>query len=528
MARKSLLNLPIYQEFVKRYQGDCEGFCYDICGLPLTEDQQDLTKVAIYPRARVSVVSGTGTGKTAAIACIALWHMICFPVANYDGKQEIGSNTYVGAAALQQVADGVWKEMTDRFAYMKGIPELRWLTGRIKTMAERWYIEGYKETWFITKIALGNSDSVAIAGKHRYWQMIIVDEASGVSDEHYNVITGTQTQDGNRTLLFSQGTKTVGYFYDTHHRLSHINTDINDGGWINLRFSSENAPHVTGQWLRERAIECGGRDSNEYKIRVLGLFAEDDEKTLINRLYLNRALDMKLPPIRDDEKWGWFLLVDVAAGEYRDFSVCVLAKVIGSGGTFEENPRRVEFVSLPIYSISIDVKQFKGRIVEESSKLTNARILVDAGGTGLQLCKDLDDEGLDVVRVTWGGPCFINENKKRFINLRAQCMVGLRDAMRDGYCRLPQNLDKKVRETLEFQATHLPYSFTEQVRYQMMSKDKMRDQGIKSPDIIDAMSFAFLERIYYNVSDRSGTGATKEKRLTARERLAKKMAAAAG
>lgn len=107
MARKSLLNLPIYQEFVRRYQGDCEGFCYDICGLPLTEDQQDLTKVAIYPRARASVVSGTGTGKTAAIACIALWHMICFSVANYDGKQEIGSNTYVGAAALQQLADGV-------------------------------------------------------------------------------------------------------------------------------------------------------------------------------------------------------------------------------------------------------------------------------------------------------------------------------------------------------------------------------------------------------------------------------------
>ena len=118
---------------------------------------------------------------------------------------------------------------------MKGIPELRWLTGHIKTMAERWYIEGYKETWFITKIALGNSDSVAIAGKHCYWQMIIVDEASGVSDEHYNVITGTQTQDGNRTLLFSQGTKTVGYFYDTHHRLSYINTDINEPPRVSRR-----------------------------------------------------------------------------------------------------------------------------------------------------------------------------------------------------------------------------------------------------------------------------------------------------
>lgn len=526
-GKVSIINLPVYHEFVKRYQNDLVGFCFDICGLSLTPDQQNLAIAMEDPRAKVSVVSGTGTGKTAAVACICLWFLTCFPVAVYDGKQEIGSNIYVGAAALQQVADGIWKEMKDRLTHMKSIPALDWLTQRINPQAESWYIAGYKDTWFIHKIALGNSDSVAVAGKHRFNQLIIVDEASGVSDNHFRVIMGTQTQDCNKTLLLSQGTKTVGFFYKTHHELSYLNNP--DEGWVNLRFNSEDAPHVSWEWIRDRIKECGGRDSVEYRIRVLGEFAEDEEKTLINRRMLNRALRQNKPIIGEDEQYGWFLLCDVAMGEYRDYSVCVLAKVIGNGnGTSQgdtdessQNARRVEFVSLLVYSNSIDMRQFRGRIIEEYQKLSNARVLVDAGGNGLQLCKDLEDEGVDVHRVSWGNPCFKKENKSRFINLRAQAMVGLRDAIRDGRCKLP-DLDGKIKETMIYQATHLPYSFTEQTRFQMMSKQKMREQGISSPDIIDAFSFAFLERVHYNVSDRAGVFGNKQKKRRAlREQLRK-------
>lgn len=511
--------MPVYHKFVEKYQADLVSFCFDICGLALTSDQQDLAQAIENPRALVSVVSGTGTGKTAIVACICLWHLICFPVAFYDGKAEIGSNTYVGAAALQQVADGVWKEMNDRFAYMKTIPELKWLTSRIVNLAESWYITGYKETWFIRKIALGNSDSVAIAGKHRFYQLIVVDEASGVSDKHFDVIKGTQTQGGNRTLLLSQGTKTVGFFYRTHHELSQLNVPIEDGGWVNLSFSSEDAPHVTLAWLKERLIECGGRDSIEYRIRVLGQFAEDDEKTLITRLMINRALKIASDIIGEHEPYGWFLLCDVAMGEYRDYSVCIVAKVIGNG-----KDRRVEYVSMPVYSNSIDMRTFRGRIIEEYQKLSNARVLVDAGGNGLQLCKDLEEEGVDVHRIAWGNPCFQIENKKRFINLRAQAMVYLRDAIRDGRCKLPK-LDGRVKETMIYQATHLPYSFTEQTKYQMQSKQKMREQGISSPDIIDACSFAYLERVHYNVSDKAGVfGGKKQNREEKRSQLKARLA----
>ena len=153
-GKVSIINLPVYHEFVRRYQNDLVGFCFDICGLSLTPDQQKLAIAMEDPRAKVSVVSGTGTGKTAAVACICLWFLTCFPVSVYDGKQEIGSNIYVGAAALQQVADGVWKEMTDRLTHMKSIPALDWLTQRINDQTESWYITGYKKHGLFIKLRL--------------------------------------------------------------------------------------------------------------------------------------------------------------------------------------------------------------------------------------------------------------------------------------------------------------------------------------------------------------------------------------
>jgi hypothetical protein len=56
-----------------------------------------------------------------------------------------------------------------------------------------------------------------------------------------------------------------------------------------------------------------------------------------------------------------------------------------------------------------------------------------------------------------------------------------------------------MREKILLQGSRLPYSFTEAggLRYKMMSKEDMAKEGIKSPDLIDAFSFAFLENCHY-------------------------------
>ena len=507
MALPNILEDKRYLDFVHRYSSDPLRFASEVTGFRPSYDQRKLFLAILGDKAKVSVVSGTGTGKTASFGRIALWHLLCFPLVEYEGKTEIGSNTYIGAPVVQQVADGVWKEMQDvRVAISQG--PYAWINDYYEITAERVVVKGYEKQWFIAQIALARGKSVGIAGKHRYYQLIIVDEAAGVSDEHYNVINGTQTQDGNKTLLASQGVRTAGFFYDTHHTLK----KENGGSWNAICFSSERSPFVTDEWLHDRMVEAGGRNSVEYQIRVLGLFAQSSSNFLMTREMFDRAFEDRRI-IGDDEEYGYVVLVDVAAGEYRDDTVVIICRMIGNGDV-GENARRVEYTEIPLCSNDKNVIDLAGDVLDIVRPIPNPSLYIDAGGIGAAVCKliETDPNATAVVnRINWGAPCFKNEYRDRFFNQRACAMVRFRDACRQGRVVMPPNLSRKVREKILDEGTRMPYHFAEagKLRYKMMSKEDMRKEGIKSPDIIDAMAFAFLENTTY-MSAGGAMGAVKD------------------
>jgi hypothetical protein len=518
LAKPSIFNDPRYDDFVARYCADPLAFIVEVCGMTPSDDQIDLCDEIAPLTARVSVVSGTTTGKSSAVGRLCIWHLLCFPVAIYDNKVEIGSNTYIGAPAIAQVADSIWKEMNDtRMAIAGG--EFAWINDYYTITKTTVTVHGYESQWFIKQVAMAKGQSVSIAGKHRYHQWIILDEAAGVPEEHFDVIEGTQSQGGNRILLLSQGARNVGRFFDTHHRLS----KKNGGAWANLRFSSEASPFVEDGWLKDMLFKCGGRDSVEYKIRCRGLFAENSSNILLTRADLDGMFRQNPVDriIGDDEPFGLVLLGDVGMGEYRDDSVAVLAKIIGDGdGTLEDgslNPdaRRVEYFEFPICSNSIDEIQMAGDLTNLVGKLSNCTLYVDNGGIGHAVCKLIELSGGVVERVNWGQPCFKKANKERYYNLRACAMVRFRDAVRQGRAIVTASLDKTIREKIVTQGSRLPYHFTEAggLRYVMMAKDKMLEEGFKSPDMIDAMSFAFLEGCHYIPADRGAVHSSAKKNV---------------
>ena len=488
MAEGSILTDPRYWDFVERFQSDPLGFAVLVCGMLPSNDQEELLISMTQEDAKVSVVSGTGTGKTASFGRIALWHLLCFPMAVYEDKLEIGSNTYIAASRIKQVSDGVWKEMNDCYLAISD-SEFAWVNQYYKIDSEKVSVKGFEKTWFIQAVAMQQGKSIGIAGKHRYWQLIIIDEAAGVSDDHFDVIEGTQTQPGNRTLMASQGVKNSGRFYESHH-----NRALSNGGsWKSLRFNSERSPFVTLKWIKERDEETGGRDTIEYQIRVLGIFAENSGDNLLTRSELEKAfLPRKI--IQDDEPYGLFVLADVGMGEYRDDSVAVVAKVIGIGD-FDIDARRVEYIEIPLCTNAKNEIVFAGDLVNLVGKLSNATLLVDNGGVGATVSKLIEASGVPVVKINWGKPCFKKEYQERFYNRRACAMVRFRDAIKSGRAVLPQGLSRKLKEKILLQGARLPYNFAEAggLRYIMEKKEIMKKEGIDSPDIIDAMSFAWLE-----------------------------------
>lgn len=230
---------------------------------------------------------------------------------------------------------------------------------------------------------------------------------------------------------------------------------------------------------------------------MLGLFAQSSSNVLLNRVELEAAFEPRRI-IEDDEDYGYLILADVGAGEYRDDSVVIVAKVCGNGD-IGEDARRVEFIEVPIASNDKKDIDLAGDLINITAQWPNAMLYVDAGGIGATVCRLIERGEGTVNRIFWGKQCFRKEYKRRFFNQRACAMVRFRDAVRQGRVVFPQNISRRLKEKIIDQGTRLPYHFSEsgELRYVIEKKEDMARQGIKSPDLIDAMSFAFLEDASY-------------------------------
>lgn len=486
MAKKrDLKNDPRWRPFIERYAFDLKRFFAEVIKTEFTWQQELIFDSVELPGSRTSVSSGHGTGKSRGLGGMALWHLLCYEK----------SNTMITAPKIDQVRAVAWKEMADCIDAIKSGPH-RWIADYIEPEAEKIYVKGYKEGWFIIARTAPRGQPENLAGMHRDWLLIIADEASGIPDANYSTLTGALTDARNRMALFSQPTRSSGYFYETHNSLS---TD-NGGPWTAIVLNSEESPLVSPQFIRDKLLEYGGADSEEYLIRVKGQFPTEFGKYMLGRPALERCFG--LPHVTRGREWGWVISVDVAAGEYRDKSVVLLNKVWGHShdGRQPEIARRADIVAVPVWSNSIKPPQLAGTIADLNRQLSNATTLVDCGGYGLAVYQRLRDElGVpNVQKVLWGNPNFRGAYKERFFNQRAQATYSVSRAAREGRLSICEGRHKK--DMLD-QGSRIPYHFDEKARYVIESKGSAEWEGLPSPDLWDAAAFPFLETANYMIAE---------------------------
>lgn len=496
MADRSLLDDSRYVSFAKRYAFDINRFAGEVVGLSPTGQQAQLFKIVAPAGSRTSISSGHGVGKTGAFGVISLWHLLCYP----------HSNTFLSAPKLKTLQEGVAKELAaHRQGILTGMHP--WIAQYLVIEHERFFIAGHKQTWFGTFRTAPRGSPENLAGSHNAWLIWLIDEASGVPDANFGVIGGSMTDERNRLVLASQPTRPSGFFYDTHHKMS----QENGGPWNALTFNSEDSGLVSDSFIRDKLLEYGGIDAEEYQIKVRGRFPENQDGYLLGRA-LTQSRIMAAPTIREDEMYGNLLLIDVGAGEYRDKSVCVHARVIGEPVDFGEDVRRMDVVDIPIFTNTRQLEDFTGQVFHIASGLSNCTILVDAGGMGIYVSQKLERLGCQVIRVKWGSPCFKQRHKDRFFNQRAQAMCHAARAVREG--RVSVLTDRYQKDLLD-QASRIPYSFDEKARYSIMKKEDMRANGIPSPDLFDAISFGFLEDATYMISEGAAMATTTNRQTEA-------------
>lgn len=481
MAAKTLVDDPRWLEFIDRYYLDLTRFAAEVCDMSPTVQQVELFDSVSAYGSRTSVRSGHGSGKSRAIGVVSLWHLLCYYL----------SNTLITAPKIEQVRNVSWKEITDLQGIIRSSPQA-WIAEYFTVEAERVYINGFKAQWFIIAKTAPRGSPENLAGMHRDFYIVIADEASGIPDANYSVLTGALTDARNRMLLTSQPTRPSGFFYDTHHSLSH-----HEGGvWNSIAMNSEESPLVSLEFCREKKQEY---TEQEYVIKVQGEFPENVDGNLLGRKDIEACFGRTV--INQGDSYGIIVSIDVGAGEYRDKSIAIVAFVSGYGD-HGIDARRVQVIDIPVMSNTRNIQDFTGDCFNTAVNLENCTVLVDAGGMGIAVCQSLETMGLpEVKRVKWGRPCWKKANSERFFNQRAQAMVCAARAAKEGRLGIA---DGVWRKGLLDEASRIPFHFDEKARYKIESKEEMRKKGLSSPDIWDALSQIFLEDVNYMIAENSG------------------------
>lgn len=233
-------------------------------GFDPTWQQMQLFDAVMDGTDKLACRSGQGPGKTTAMQAVAGYLTLRSPY----------SRTFITAPSMRQCRDVFLAEMQMRHLQAPD-PQLRrcfdFLKGSVGCM-------GMDSTqWGISCVTASSPE--AIQGMHREDMTIIVEEASGVEDNLLQALLGTKSGPKNRLYLIGNPNSRVGMFHDIHTKPAFV-----QDGWLKLHWNAEETPE--SKWFtkaRNKTLETlFGRDSDAYRVRVMGEFPRAEANGIID------------------------------------------------------------------------------------------------------------------------------------------------------------------------------------------------------------------------------------------------------
>lgn len=435
---------------------------------------------------QISVRSPHGSGKTHTAAIVAHWFNTAFP-----------ARTICTAPKLDQLRTRVWSAL--RKIDARAEPFHR-ATHVINDTTVYWYgvndagkvVEN--KNWCI--LAETASHPEALAGHHERFQLVIVEEATGVSEALYPVVFGAlSTGELQILLLISNPTKRTGTF-----GASHLSAKERDN-WFRYHVNLTNSRRIDREWVKRMEAKYG-KDSPIVAVRCHGEFPTDDPRQLISYSWITDALERTFDHSAGDGSLPrWRITVDVADGG-EDFTVLTLGKRFQSMDAFVKQ-RQFSFPSgySPIMAADA-VEQMWGEYGCNAAKGDD--VVVDSLGVGAGTAGELARRGFPVIRYVGGAA---SDDTARWRNRRTQSYLVLRDRFRDGRITLCGDLCDSSEELddLTAQLCTIQTKPTDRLE-DLLTKEEMKDKGIKSPDRADTLAMFYATQAPLSITRPSQPG----------------------
>ena len=390
---------------------------------------------------KIAVKSGNGIGKTCDNAWLILWFLFAFPDCQVPCT----------APTSSQINDVLWKEI--------GV----WI-GRMPKVYRDVYdhtagyvrIKESPDTWFARARTSRKEAPEAFSGVHAKNVMAIADEASGVPDIIFEYGKGIMTSEFWLFLMFSNPTRTVGTFRKAFKEGS---------GWRQYTFNSTQSPVVDHKFVEEKKMDSG-YDSDDYRVFVLGEFPNAD--AMDDQGYIPAFIDSDITNAEVSDANAPMAILGVdPSGEGHDKSAFVGRNAYVSKILAEEQistPKSVAMKACTFIS-HYDIEPYQ--------------TVIDNFGSGANVALEIERSGFESSPINVGMPA----SDKRFLNKRAEIVWAAREWIKKG--------GMLVRDPRWKQLLNIRYRYNEAGKLQIMSKEKMKKEGIPSPDFADAWFLTF-------------------------------------
>ena len=433
------MNLALQTEnLIDEWYHDAFRFITEAIRAVPTHQQEEVLK-SISPGSHTSVRSGHGVGKTALLSWLILWFMC----TRYDARIPCTASTH------SQLRDILWPEIAK---WMNKLPlqyqqSLEWQT-------ERFLWKDRRQTWFAVARTARKEAPEALQGFHGDDLMFIVDEASGVPPEVFEVAQGALTKKNVISVMTGNPTRLSGEFYRSHHQERHL--------WKTFHFSSEDSPLVSSDYPA-RVAKKYGKDSDVYRVRVKGDFPLAESDTFIPLPLVEQA-KLIVQPEGNKCIWG----VDPA--RFGD-DESALVKRAGLKVTEVSGIRKR------------DTMEVSGWVAQQAKQEKPDQIMVDVIGIGSGVYDRLREQGFPVVSVNVAERA---SDSEEYARLRDELWGEAKDALQEGLS-LPDD------EELAGQLSAPKYKFDSTGRIVIEAKEDMKKRGVDSPDRADALCLTFYK-----------------------------------
>lgn len=438
-----MTNANPFQEFIDRYHDDPVLLVQEVLGGDPDEKQQAVMRDVAAGHRKIAVRSGHGVGKSTLIAWLLVW----FALTRFPQK------CLCTAPTSSQLFDALAAETKAWFKRLPAVfsdPD----TGLFEIKTDRIELRAAPDESFITFATSRAETPEALAGKHSANMLIIADEASGVPEQVYEAAAGSMAGPNRTTILTGNPVRTQGMFFDV------FNKPELAFEWRRHHISCEDHPRIPQTYCDEMAARYG-KESNAYRVRVMGEFPLGDDDTVIPFHLLESAKGRDVAPLVVKPIWG----LDVAR-----FGSDKSALAVRKGNVL---------VSIEEWA-GLDTMQTVGRIKARwDSTMPSERpseIIVDVIGLGAGVVDRLFEMGLPVRGLNVSeAPAIAG----KYLNQRAELWFKGREWFEKRACRVDD--DDLLKEL-----SWVRFKFSSSGKVQIESKDDLKKRGKPSPNRADA------------------------------------------